>query len=218
MKRSLLFLFLLAVGVFRLTACDKEAPTSTEPMDAPGIEDRLFSYNGVKILYVPFLPQVPPGDWGGTRNCGQACAVMLGGYFNNGAVASWVIDSENDWMKCDKPNGCYTSSSSLANLLWGFHRLSCRTYYGRTVDDVLNEVVNNGNPTIVGVRISGGRLTSDPKKGTAHWALAVGYDGYRNEIILNDPGTTSGRNIHYSVSAFDASWATQNRVYMPVWK
>ncbi len=164
-------------------------------------------------LNVPFLVQLPPGtDWNKTNNCGQAVCVMLGGYYNNGAVASWVIDSENDWLGCPKPYGCGTGSGTLQSLLSGFHGLRSSVYYGRYADDVINEVAN-GRPTIVGCMISGGRLVSSG--GRAHWALAVGWDG---NVILHDPGTNSGRYIRYSVAAFEASWATQSKIYIPVYR
>lgn len=164
-------------------------------------------------LNVPFLVQLPPGtDWSKTNNCGQACCAMLGGYYNNGAVASWVIDSENDWLHCPKPYGCTTGSATLQSLLSGFHGLRSSVYYGAGADDVINEVAK-GRPTIVGVMISGGRLVGSG--GRLHWALAVGWDG---NIILHDPGTNSGRYIRYSVSAFELSWKTQQKIYIPVYR
>ena len=183
----------------------------------------LYSYPSYCFaLNVPFMTQVPPGSWSRTKNCGQACGVMLGGYYNRGAVAAWVITAENRWLynytgdsRYLDPNGWYTGGSRLnafRSMLWAFHRINTAVYHGNRADDVINEVAN-GRPTLVGVRIRGGRLVGSG--GTPHWALAVGWDG---NIILHDPGSTSGRYIRYSVSAFEDSWEEEGKIYMPTWK
>lgn len=51
--------------------------------------------------------------------------------------------------------------------------------------------------------------------GVKHFVLLVGWD---SRIIVHDPGTSSGRFKAYTVKDFDASWATQNRVYILVSK
>lgn len=172
-------------------------------------------------LSVPFLKQVPPGDWTNTKNCGQTCAVMLGGYFNKTAVNSTQITAQNTWLakytgnsKYNDPNGWYTSGSNLSAyqaLLAQVHRLNSPIKYGKTIDDILNYGCQ-GYPVIVGVQISGGKLVS--KGGLAHWALLVGFDGCN--VILNDPGTSYGNGIRYSTSTFTASWATQGMIYIPI--
>ena len=90
----------------------------------------LASYPNYSFsLSVPWLCQMPPKNpshtdaqaWARTNNCGQAVGAMLGGYFNNGAVAPWVIDEENRWLGFPLPYGSGTSSSTLRSLLWGFH-------------------------------------------------------------------------------------------------
>ncbi|MFA5107205.1 MAG: hypothetical protein WC497_02645 [Patescibacteria group bacterium] len=171
-------------------------------------------------LNVPWLPQVPPGSWSGTKNCGQACGVMLGGYFNHGAVASWVITAENMFLadRFDDPrynnaNGWYTNfdgRNTLGTLLTEFHGLHYTVYHGRAPDDVVNEMLH-GRPVICGVMIKNGRLVGSG--GTPHWVLAVGWDG---RIYLHDPGTTRGRFIAYTKEDFDASWFTSKRTYVPV--
>ena len=76
--------------------------------------------------------------------------------------------------------------------------------------------IKAGRPVIVGVKISGGQLTAS--SGVAHWALAIGFNPVEQKIILNDPGTSSGSQKQYRVADFDKSWATQGRVYAPVYK
>ncbi len=171
-------------------------------------------------LNVPWLPQVPPGSSSGTKNCGQACGVMLGGYFNHGAVAPWVITAENTFLadrfndpRYNNANGWYTNFSghnTLGVLLREFHDLNYTVYNGRAPDDVVNEMLH-GHPVICGVMIKNGHLVDSG--GTSHWVLAVGWDG---RIYLHDPGTRYGRFIPYTKEDFDASWFTSERTYVPV--
>lgn len=173
-------------------------------------------------LNVPFLPQVLPGTWSGTKNCGQAVGVMLGGAFNRGIVQPWVITDENRYLagitgdrRYLDANGWYTGGSRLGHyrkMLWDYHRVNTSVYYGNHADDVVAEMAK-GRPVIVGVMIKGGKLVSSG--GVSHWALAVGWDG---NIYLHDPGTKYGRYIRYSVNSFEKSWATQGKIYMPCYR
>ena len=174
-------------------------------------------------LSVPFLKQVPPGDWTNTKNCGQTCAVMLGGYFNGSAVNSSAITDQNDWLynytsdsRYNDANGWYTGGSKLSaflHLLTDYHGLSASAHYGSSIDDILDEGCSD-NPVIAGVQISGGQLVSSG--GVGHWAIVIGYDPYYDEVILNDPGNSNGGSITYSVTDFVNSWASQDKIYIPV--
>ncbi len=174
------------------------------------------------VLSVPFIAQVPPGDWGNTKNCGQACAVMLGGYFNGGTVAPWVITAENSWLanytgdsRYRNANCWYTGGGRLGayrELLRQFHGLQSAAYNGRTIDDVLNEVTR-GLPVIVGERISDGWIV--PSGGVSHWALVIGWNG---NVILHNPGSSGGAYNWISQSVFEQSWAQDGRIYIPVWR
>jgi hypothetical protein len=207
-----------------VTPADNNVNPSDVVETRPGAEPAAAAYPPMCIdLRVPWLSQVPPGDWANTKNCGQAVGVMLGGKFNAGRVSSDVITWENTWLasrlndgRYRNANGWYTNFSganALGILLREFHALKYAVYNGRGADDVVNEMAK-GRPVIVGVMIKSGRLCSSG--GVAHWALAVGYTpGY---IYLNDPGTSSGRFIKYAISTFEASWATQGKIYVPVWK
>jgi len=173
-------------------------------------------------LSVPFIKQVPPGDWDNTKNCGQACGVMLGGYYNGGAVADWVIIAENRWLRRFtgntrylNDNGWYTNFSgknTLGNLLYHFHALRTIVYYGNQPDDIINEVAH-GRPVLAGVRIKDGKLVGSG--GTSHWVLVVGWDG---RIVIHDPGTSSGRYKRYSIAAFRDSWEEEGKIYVPVFR
>lgn len=163
-------------------------------------------------MNVPWMSQVPPGDWDYTNNCGQAICVMLGGYFNHGAVAPWVIDEENRWLGCPLPNGCTTGEGTLQNLLWGFHKLQSSFYVGNQPDDVVMEGAR-GRPVIVGVRTN-----MQESGGRAHWMLFVGWDG---RMYFHDPGrgkAKDGKFVSYSKEEFYKSWNHEGKKYIPVWK
>lgn len=227
---SLLVSVLLALGLLSwMAGCDREEPMVTAPTTSvqPGGENPDVPSGQVDKAYppysfslnVPFTTQVPPGDWANTKNCGQTCATMLGGYFNGSAVNSAAIISQNSWLaaytgntKYNQANGWYTSMAQLKTLLEQKHRL--RTSYPActTLEQLIN-LVAAGKPCIVGVRISSGKLVASG--GIDHWALVVGWNG---NVIVNDPGSSSGNHRSYSVAAFDASWATSGRNYMAVWR
>jgi len=165
-------------------------------------------------LNVPWMSQLPTGtDWNKTNNCGQTCCVMLGGYFNHGSVAPWVIDAENRWLRYPTPYGNTTGPSTLRNLLWGFHRLRSQYHVGNEPDDVVMEGTR-GRPVIVGVR-----TRMSPSGGRAHWMLFVGYSG--NYMYFHDPGRSSakrGRFVRYTIDEFRRSWKNQGKKYLPVYR
>jgi len=188
---------------------------------ALGICSQSYASGCSYYLPVPFLKQVPPGDWTNTKNCGQTCAVMLGGYFNKTAVTSTQITAQNTWLanythdtRYNNANGWYTGGSSIGayrTLLSQVHHLNSFVYNGSSFDDILNYGCD-GFPVIAGVMISGGNLVSSG--GLAHWVIVVGYDGCN--VIINDPGSSSGNARRYSLATFVASWSTQAKIYMPI--
>lgn len=175
------------------------------------------------LLQVPFLPQVPPGDWSNTKNCGQTCAVMLKGYFGYYCPSPQAITDANKWLanrlgnsRYYDPNGWYTNftgPNALGKLINEYCGLRCGPASGSDVSAILNEI-SRGRPVIVGVHIRNGRLATSG--GISHWALAIGWNARDRRIILNDPGTSSGRQIQYPVADFEQSWGIDGRIYAPV--
>ena len=178
------------------------------------------------LLQVPFQCQYPPGDASNTKNCGQTCALMLDAYYDRYTPSSSQITATNKWLSTTlrdsrylDANGYYThfndGRNSLGRMLREYHGLKYSVLNGGSFNSVLYQL-NMGRPCIVGVKISGGKIVSSG--GVAHWALAVGYDPIKHQMILNDPGTRSGRYVRLSMPDFEKSWATQGRIYAPVWK
>jgi len=226
---GLLALVLAVSGMVFLEGCSEKMPTEGEISDSGLPElDQGGAYPQGYPSYSFYLPMRwicqydPPGDRYHTKNCGQAVGVMLGGHFNNEVVEPWVITAENNYLadrfnddRYRNPNGWYTNFNNdnrLGTMLTEFHALHYSVYHGNGPDDVVMEMAH-GRPVICGVMIKEGRLVSSG--GEAHWVLAVGWDG---RIYLHDPGTKSGRYIRYSLAAFERSWATQGKIYAPVWK
>jgi hypothetical protein len=215
MLKNVPFLSTALLGLLALTLAPAPESKAGDPYVYPPM-----------LLQVPFLPQVPPGDWGATKNCGQTCSVMLKCYFSGSAPSSGMITGANAWLakrfddkRYADANGYYTGFSGrgeLSALLKEFYGLSISgPSCGTDVCSVLKEIYY-GRPCVVGVRISSGRLVSSG--GVAHWVLVIGWNPKMGEVILNDPGTRSGRMIAYKVADFEASWKTSSRVYVPVRK
>lgn len=166
------------------------------------------------VLNLPWMSQLPPGtNWSLTRNCGQACCAMLGGYFNNGSTQPWVIDAENNFLHYPKPYGDYTSPSTLQYLLREFHALQSNYYIGNGPDDVVAEGAR-GRPVIVGVR-----TRMQETGGVPHWMLFLGWDG--TYMYFHDPGRSraeDGRFVRYTVEQFRRSWTNQGKKYIPVYR
>ena len=195
----------------------------------PEVVFAQVTYNYPKMLLsVPWMPQVGPGDWDNTKNCGQTCVAMLDGYFKGYSPASSKITAENTWLAkrfknslYNDPNGSYTSFSNgtLTALITEYCGLKCNPSTGKTPADVLYQLSLN-KPVIVEIRIA--RVNKMEQMvtsgGTQHWALAVGFDPQTQKIILNDPGSNSGKMVTYPIGDFDKSWALGGRIYSPVAK
>jgi len=184
---GLLALVLAVSGSVYLQGCAEKLPTEEEADITTNLPEEFevgpfpSGYpQACFYLDVPWMPQLPPGtNWHLTNNCGQACAAMLGGYFNNGSTEPWVINAENDFLHCSRPYGCQTGASTLQYLLREFHGLNSNYYHGNGPDDVVMEGYH-GRPVIVGVR------TKMTTYGRPHWMLFIGWDG--TYMYFNDPG------------------------------
>lgn len=185
-----------------------------------GVQTQSMSFS----LGIPFEPQVPPGDWTYTKNCGQTCAAMINQYFHGISATptttyleNWYLGHAFNDSRYYDPNGWYTgfgSRNELGTLLVGYCGLRYSMLTGWGLNDIINVAYNN-QPVICGVMISGGRLVASG--GKAHWVVLLGSDSYGN-VILNDPGTNYGNHIKYSASAFYGSWSTQGRVCAAVYR
>jgi uncharacterized protein YvpB len=166
------------------------------------------------------MPPKNPNDsdltaWSKTKNCGQTCVVMTRGYLNGATVNTSAIEAADRTlagMYGSAYNPPYSAVTNTAKLVWLCQQygLQATASTGQTPADVVN-LVASGKVVIVGVQI--GMTTS---RG-GHFMLLTGYDG--SYLYFHDPGRSSasdGRYVRYSISQFDASWATQGRAYVKV--
>lgn len=178
------------------------------------------------LLSVPWLPQVSPGDWANTKNCGQTVSLMVDGYYDRYSPTSSDITNANQWLRTrfgDRryldANGYYThfttGRNELGAMLSELHGIRYSVLHGGNTSSILYQL-NLGRPVIVGCKISRGSLVATG--GVPHWSLVIGWDPVRREFIMNEPGSSSGRMRRVSITQFDASWATQGRIYAPCWK
>lgn len=235
--RAVLFVFCCWMAVL-VCSCSHEfpLPTASGTADSSLATAKPLSKPAWPIcvqpvtLFVPWLPQVPPGTWEGTKNCGQACSVMLAAYYYGGSCGSQQIRDANRWLAGRlgdsryldaSGNGWYTGftgSNALGLLIGERYRLQYRVGYGSGVSAIRSEL-NSGHPVVLGVQISNGNLVASG--GMSHWVIAVAYD-YAGNVYLNDPGTDRGCQrgwmIRYTWAELDRSWQTQRRIFAPVWR
>lgn len=176
-------------------------------------------------LSVPFTPQVPPGDWTNTKNCGQTSSAMIYAYFgfydhtppvanDITAINNWLSDTYND-DRFKESNGWYTSASQLANLARGFANFTQSYNSNNWTLEQLRQEINAGHPVIIAVY-----TRMDPSSTTGHFMVLKGFrtDPSNNitHVIVNDPGKTLGNNNVYDVATFINSWQRQNRAVVVV--
>lgn len=169
-------------------------------------------------LDVPFLPQVPPGNWTETRNCGQTSAIMVFAYHNGQTPEAQDIRDVDDWLftrfgdSIRNYNGDYTDVDKLTTLAQEYGGFPDSEFHRQwSIDDLRGEL-ENGNPVIVAVRL----YMSTDKLG--HFMVLRGIDD--NYVYVNDPGRSvasgQGENKRYTQTQFLESWNTQNRACVTI--
>lgn len=178
------------------------------------------------LLKVPFLAQVPPGNWVDSKNCGQACALMVAGnfrsnYYPDSSAIVWLnvwlsqrvrdvrFREANGWL-----TGLYIGRREVNLMIQEYCRLRISPAVARpNVGTLIRELYSN-HPVIVCAGRAGGRLVSSG--GQPHWVVIVGWDAGVGEFILHDPGSADGHRLRYGAAQFDESWAAMNRVYAAI--
>jgi len=157
---------------------------------------------GSVYLNVPFLKQQTPnttvdGHW---RNgfCGYTCAVMVGSYKRGLGTSTQDLLDMLSYLGIPDASGYLSYSYKMVDALTNMPRynLKVATANNWTIDDIKNRVAT-GVPVIVGVNNNLGMGYGD------HYLVVVGYDD--NNIICNDPGTSSGDHKPYSNDVMNKS-------------
>ncbi|MCF7885101.1 MAG: C39 family peptidase [Candidatus Marinimicrobia bacterium] len=194
---------------------DTSYTINSSNIDYYPLSDSSKNYNDYKdicIIDVPFKSQVPPGTWGETQNCGQACALMLFSYYNDTIPKMSGIKEIDEWLnsKYGEPinnyNGSAINTSQITTLAREYAGLtgSYRTN-SWTLDDLKQEL-DKGHPVIVAI-IAGYLSNRGYNYDEGHFVIAKGYN--ENHIICNDPGTQHGNNKYYLNSEFSSAMAGQ---------
>jgi uncharacterized protein YvpB len=165
-------------------------------------------------LSVPFTPQVPPGTWKLTNNCGQASVAMVLGFYNHNTPTSQDIIAIDDWLfqqfgdPVNNYNGSQTNTTKLTVLARGYGYFPGAAHYsGWTITD-LKKRLNLGHPVIVAVwthMVVGTRR---------HFMVLVGMDD--SFAYFNDPGLTLGANKQYTISQFVTAWQNQQSTVVSI--
>jgi hypothetical protein len=237
MKRCInlcLSLALVAMLGYGATSCSKAdkltgpevsttQTTDTTHVQKPEANSAASYPSWAYMMMVPWMPQVPPGDWANTKNCGQACCAMLGAWFNHTSLNADVIRAENRylkypdaWIENGNPDG--TGAYTLQSLLLGYHQLRSTISTGMSAADVVNQVVQN-RPVMVAVR------TRMSTTGAPHWMICTGWD--TKYMYFNDPGRSfmssdfTAGSYRCTPAVFEASWNSfprTPRLYMSVYR
>jgi len=233
-SRGTFFSLVMAVILYAITlvGCTSDQKSVVAPEQSERLVDGqtvqpegypLYSFQ----LNAPWLSQLPPKNpddsdliaWSKTKNCGQTCAVMVRGYLSGTAVNSAAIESADRLLAKNYGaifNPPYSAITNTGKIQWLCQQygLQATTGNGETPADVVN-IAASGRPVIVAVRLR----MSNSANVLGHFMVLVGYNGAY--LYFHDPGRSSasdGRYVRYTVAQFDASWATQGRAYIKVWK
>lgn len=176
------------------------------------------AFVSAKTLDVPFISQVPPGDWESTLNCGQASYYMADAFLSGNAdlnsedikkIDDFLYDNFSDPIR--DYNGYYTTTSKLKSVaedLGGYKNV----FTSRLSNDFesIKKAIDEGSLVIPLVRVSM-KLDKD-----GHYMLMTGFDD--EKVYFNDPGKTLGKNREYSIEDFLDVWESENYSYLTLEK
>ena len=182
-------------------------------------------------LSVPFTPQVPPGDWINSTNCGQAVLAMMFsyyGFFDHTPANSADIIAINTWLAqaysnkyYSYDNGYYTTTEILAYTARNYaHYID--SYADENADwtpDRIKQEILAGRPVIVATYTN-----MDMVKSKRHLMVVRGVrldvNGNVTQVIVNDPAhnliSGRGENYIYDVATFETAWARNNRAIVMI--
>ncbi|HSV31914.1 MAG TPA: C39 family peptidase [Atribacteraceae bacterium] len=161
-------------------------------------------------LAVPFLSQVPPGSWAGTRNCGPASAAMLRAYYYGEIPTSSDIIRANHWLNVNHGTSLNNGNGDFTNVFmirgWLVSEgVEARVGMGNL--DLLRNILTAGNPVLVAVYSD-----MNPTGGAKHAMVVTGLN--ETHVTVNDPGKVNGANNTYSISRFLSAWRAQGNWYL----
>uniref|UniRef100_A0A7V3YI92 Peptidase C39-like domain-containing protein n=1 Tax=Candidatus Caldatribacterium californiense TaxID=1454726 RepID=A0A7V3YI92_9BACT len=173
---------------------------------------KFIEYSSERILLdVPFLPQVPPGNWSSTRNCGVASAVMIAAYYLGTTPSPEDIKEADDWLNArfglpiNGYNGDYTNVFQIRAYL---ESRGVPTRIGMGNLEVLRGLLRAGKPVLVAV------FADMNLQSSKHAMVAVGMDSF--SIYVHDPGKPNGAYNSYPIGQFLSAWEKQGNWYVTI--
>ncbi len=159
-----------------------------------------------KTVDVPFTSQAPNGDWSEPwqNACEETSIYMVSSFYKDDEIKRTeavkqikeILAVKNTEIKVSHDESLETISDLIVKLDLPFRT---KIVFDPTVDDLKKELVSN-NPVIIPVFA--------PALGTSvdgpdyHVMVLVGYDDKSGEFIVNDPGTSAGKGLHYKYDKF----------------
>ena len=135
---------------------------------------------------MPFLPQVPPGDWVNTRNCGPACAVMMRAYYFNIQPSPDHIIQADNWLNAHfglPVNGYNGDWTNIFQVRAWLDSEGVPTKVGMGNLEQARAMLSEGKPFLVAVYSN-----MNPNGGAKHAMLvAVSYthlDVYKRQLLF----------------------------------
>jgi hypothetical protein len=184
-------------------------------------------------LPVPYTTQAPDGAWEKNANCEEASAVMAQAYFSGDTreelPATDTLSSMADLVRWEETNlghSIDTGATEIARMIEENFQLTTKELTQFTEHDLKKELFNN-HVLILPVNL---KLLGNAKyQGAGADYHVIVIRGYTEQgFLVNDPGTTNGKNNTYSyatLSSAAADWDSANHkldpsrnVVLVVWK
>lgn len=194
--------------------------------DTVGGEDDGWRPSSETRLTCPWLPQVPPGDWGTadpadphTLNCGPTSLIMASACMNDGgtpgsddivSLITWMDDNISSYGGVGvNNNGSATTSDQIVSASEGYFGIDAVSFSATSLS-TLNDELASGQPVVVATYTQGSNnYPSDVMVagGAKHFMLLVGMT--QTHVVLNDPGrsaSSNGENREYTIDSFYPNW------------
>jgi hypothetical protein len=159
-----------------------------------------------KTVDVPFTSQAPDGNWSEPwqNACEETSVYMVSSFYKDDEIKraeavkqiKEIFAVKNKEIQVSHDESLETIAELIEKLNLPFHTT---IKFDPTIDDLKKELVDD-NPIIVPVFApSLGTYKDGPDY---HVMVLVGYDDKTGEFIVNDPGVSSGKGLHYKYETF----------------